>query len=1046
MGRGRSATKVTAKGRPVAVPVASRARPGVAGMVLLAIFLALGAAPAHGLGQRESPYDTVDALIEQQRYDEALILLTELIRTRPDDFDAIQKRISSIMERRLQYARTAEEVVDVVINDPENQARKLALIEELKGIERSPNPIIRTTLANIEKTALFTENRAAFDRAMAEGRALIEAERYVDAARRYAAAYGLYREQFYEAGYDTLTVNAVQDWVDSAVAAIDRAAAMGTRTEDAVAALIRAFAGSDLKAIDSAWPAAETAIRAAASIRDDAADAGRSLRRQFDLLSTTASDLTDDSWLPFAWRLTLGRPEAAWLEGVVGAFDSRVSRTLRELQTAAMAMLAADGAATDAVWDASEPAEAAARYRALAELADRAADAVGLWSAVAANDLDAGESGFGAAALAVAAPDWFAALHRRDSALSAARAAEARGRALAVAREADAWATADDGSAELSAALSAYGAFRASLAAELGVFDGEFDASFARAEELVRRSGLGFDSGEAGSVQGTLDARLLAARDELRSMAASVAAYAARRERDEFDRRLAAAVSLYETSKPLVDGVAEEATGFLARYPTRAEPTLVDAETAIRALRAAAADYLARWAREPDFIGGAAEILLQLEAVRALDRSAQAALERAQTALASARDLKLRALSAKAEGDRRLAEARAALARDDFDGARERLEQAGERYRASLSFENDSTLKAASEASLDRLGKDIVASEDARVVEQTRTLITRARDAYYAGEFERAEQSLLSARVTWSRTRPGRNDEVESWLTIVQTALSIKTGRDIPVTAPLYAEMSQLLSLARRYFEEGSALLDRRDRVGALRAFDQARQKIQEVKVVFPLNQDARVLELRILLAVDPPAGNTRFAQLFTEARAKIAARGDLQAAYTDLLDLQAINPRYTGLAAEIQRVEILLGIRLPPPDPAAVASARALVAQARRIWDSRQVSQFENAVAQLDAAIKLVPSNDPRLGEAARLNDEATALKDRLNTYTGGTVTLSLPTAGAELLQQAIALFTSGSFIEARGRLDRLVAAYPQAARVPNYIDLDSRLAARGY
>lgn len=1030
----------------MAAPVPPRARPGIAGILLFAILLALGTAPAYGLGQREGPYDAVDALIEQQRYDEALVELADLIRARPDDFDAIQRRIRSIMERRLQYARTAEQVVDVVINDPENQARKLALIDELKGIERAPNPIIRTTIADIEKTALFTENRAAFDRAMAEGRALIEAGRYIDAARRYATAYRLYRPQFYEAGYDALTVNAVQGWVDAAGAAIDRAAAIGTRTEDAVAALIRGFANADPRAIASAWPAAESAVRTAASIRDDAADAGRSLRRQFALLKSNSPDLTDDSWLPFAWRLTLGRPEATWLEGIVGAFDARVSRTLRELQTAAMAMLSTSGSAADAAWEATAPEEAAARYRALAELADHAANAVALWSAVAANDLEAGESGFGAAALAVAAPDWFAALHRRDSALSAARAAEARARALAVSREAEAWAAADDGSAELSAALSTYGVFRSSLATELRLVDEEFDASFARAEELVRRSGLGFESGGAESVQGALDARLLAARGELRTMAASVAAFAARRERDEFDRRLAAALALYEASKPLVDGVAEEATGFLARYPSRAEPTLVEAEASIRSLRAAAADYLARWAREPDFIGGAAAVILQLEAVRTLDRSALAALERAQTTLASARDLRLRALSAKTEGDRRLAEARAALARDDFDGARERLEQAGERYRTSLSFENDATLKSASEASLDRLGKDIVAAEDARVVEQTRVLITRARDAYYAGEFDRAEQSLLSARSTWARTRPGRNDEVESWLTIVQTALSIKTGRDIPVTAPLYAEMSQLLSLARRYFEEGSALLDKRDTVGALRAFDQARQKIQEVKVVFPLNQDARVLELRILLLVDPPAGNARFAQLFTEARAKIAARGDLQAAYTDLLDLQAINPRYAGLAAEIQRVEILLGIRLPPPDPAAVASARALVAQARRIWDSRQVSQFENAVAQLDAAIKLVPSNDPRLGEAARLNDEATALKDRLNTYTGGTVTLSLPTAGAELLQQAIALFTSGSFIEARGRLERLLAAYPQAARVPNYIDLDSRLTARGY
>ena len=41
----------------------------------------------------------------------------------------------------------------------------------------------------------------------------------------------------------------------------------------------------------------------------------------------------------------------------------------------------------------------------------------------------------------------------------------------------------------------------------------------------------------------------------------------------------------------------------------------------------------------------------------------------------------------------------------------------------------------------------------------------------------------------------------------VNSAISMKTGRDIPVSAPQYPEMSQLLNLAYSYFEEGSELI-----------------------------------------------------------------------------------------------------------------------------------------------------------------------------------------------------------------------------------------------
>jgi len=277
--------------------------------------------------------------------------------------------------------------------------------------------------------------------------------------------------------------------------------------------------------------------------------------------------------------------------------------------------------------------------------------------------------------------------------------------------------------------------------------------------------------------------------------------------------------------------------------------------------------------------------------------------------------------------------------------------------------------------------------------------------------------------------------EVEYWLRLVQTALSIKTGRNIPQTAPLYPEMSQLLSLAKKYFQEGKTALEKRDKVSALQSFDEAKKKIQEVKVVFPLNQDARVLELRINQLSDPDAFNREFARLVSAARTKIDARKDLETVYSDLLDLEAIDPKYTGLKALIERLEILLGLRLPPPDPKALAEARALAAAAQKTFDSREVSRFPTAVAQLNRALELDPNNE-----------NASRLKDRILTYVGGTATLVLPSAGETIFNEAVAFFQNGDYLSARIRLTRLYESYPQARKVQKASDLDARLTARGY
>jgi len=247
--------------------------------------------------------------------------------------------------------------------------------------------------------------------------------------------------------------------------------------------------------------------------------------------------------------------------------------------------------------------------------------------------------------------------------------------------------------------------------------------------------------------------------------------------------------------------------------------------------------------------------------------------------------------------------------------------------------------------------------------------------------------------------------------------------------------MSQLLSLAQKYYDDGAKLLNRGDKTSALRSFAQARQKISEVKVIFPLNQTARVLELRIDQLSDAGEFNRKFARLFEEARTKINSGEDLTTAYSDLKDLEAINSRYPGLQALIAQAEIRLGFRQAPADPRAIAEARSLTDAARRIFDSGDVAQFSFARTQVERAILLDPNNTA-----------ASQLKDRIATYIGGDTTIVLNSSAETLYNEAVAFFTGGNYISARARLTRLGDIFPQGRSVQKVADLDSRLSALGY
>ncbi|MDR2109832.1 MAG: hypothetical protein LBP32_00840, partial [Spirochaetaceae bacterium] len=480
----------------------------------------------------------------------------------------------------------------------------------------------------------------------------------------------------------------------------------------------------------------------------------------------------------------------------------------------------------------------------------------------------------------------------------------------------------------------------------------------------------------------------------------------------ELEERLNRRRSEFTEGNSLIEGVERilESTGaYIAKYPLEGLAVLSRMEGEITADIESGGVLLDQYREEdPGVIStpelGALRDDAQSMVDQLLDLQAQglalAALARTQADQAEALRL---------DGDRLFMEASDALARNNFEIARDRLLRSGERYDASLAIEDSASLRAERDARLPRLGAEITRLENELIIREVRQLVTNARTTYFAGNFEDAEEMLVRAQNRWLVTNAENNPEVVYWLTVVRGALALRSGRTIHPTAPLYPEMSQLLSEAKKNYDEGVLLINADRRAEGLVKFAEARQKIQEVKLMFPVNEEAGILELRMDQVTDPASFNASFRQRLDTAIAGTERRS--QEAFADLQNLAAINPRYPGIRAILDRAEIAMGIRPPPPDPGDLAQSSALVSAAQAIINSNIRAQFPVALEQLNRALELNPNNALAMSE-----------KDRVQTMLGGEGTIVLNSAAEGEYKRAVLELQQGNTIVAMAIVQQLL------------------------
>ncbi len=972
----------------------------------------------------------IDALIKQTDYDTALDALSSYIKKYPEDLDAAQRRVDSIMKARSYYTRLANDLLDVMEKEPENAEKKLAIIKELESLEKHPTQEHLAFIKQAKAAAEFTYYRAQFRRIMEEGAKNTRSLKYADAIAVLQSGFYMYRDEFYDENPEAL-----QRQVTQVVAELNAASAnyLSARAawNDAYKNFIQAVESGSYQNATRAWQAFRAQMEAFAAVRNRVLAAAVRLEDIFASLKKQNPELTEASYLSFMSRFAAGIASVSD-SGILGTVDGEWNYMLENSKAAlrkAVRQKFDDYIKAAPVQKALEPSFAPEAYR-LAEAEsfanlslevcalnalrkDKAGQSIGEPTPLYASSMRTAKSFVGGTNASVEnLSDYKAAAAR----LSAVQIPED---SLASARSGDAYAN------ELLSVLQSLERTQSRARANLSEV---WFLDYKKALETPAATASANTTANAPAATGkVLDFKnILDYYQGVNSLAESSCVAAAdglwKSLGDHSERAVDMISGNYQ------DLYAEAESLLQSHYPAEAAQKVVSVQETLSSDRRLLALMRSRLMGNPQKTVGAVQKIDA--ALASLDQwSAQGV-----AISAKARQETVLAQSALNQAEEIYRRAESGFRSENFTRARSDLQRARELYNESLGHQESQSLRERSDKNLADLGQRINDAENKIIVSEVRVLKTRAKNDYYAGNFESAENLLNRAESRWAVTNVEEDEEIKNLKLLVENALSMKTGREIKPTAPLYPEMSQILSNAHQYFDQGAALIKAGNREEALVVLGEAKKKLQELQLVYPLNQEAALLTLRIDELVDPQQFNETFARRVQNARQSAKVPATQQQGYSDLLDLAEIRPNYPGLSKAIYDVEIELGIRQKPVDQAALRRSASLTQEAQRLYSGARGNEevLRQALSRLDQAIALNPNND-----------NAITLKDRIQIAVGGKAAVVLSSADEASYNQAIQELRNNNVVGAYTIVERLLQT-PANRRSSKILDLQKQVQAR--
>ncbi len=981
----------------------------------------------------------VDRLIEERRINEALALAEKYIQENPRDFDNAQKRVAEIFKLRDDYKAKADELVRIIVEEPLNDRLKLDIIEELENMEQNPNAEEKEFIARVKSSAQFTYFRALYEQIVAEGTALYEEQEYAAAVTRFNDGFVLYYEDFFESGFDEALVAEADDRVDIVQATYPEYSLLQTDFASIFDQFNQYLVSNNVAGALGEYENVVQVLEEYAQLRNTNILAGFYFEEQTQILQDQDASLTDAFFLPFAFRLLLGRGDETEAN-IVKIMDAQWNNMYAETQTNLATMIEYYSSILNEDLAEKTLSQLVANTTSLTSQID-------LLNSI----LTMGGDFLSQYELLNATSTTFAinphveyqnVLNYNTSLMAKTSTLLEYGNAFTAQTQSLAsYVAPASPDSIIRNANQEYSTFLITSSETTESY--AQDASTEVSELEIEEGLMGTQSLLFTEMENILYPSLVELSQTLETHFDTLVtenyaqALIARETLSDFLEQGSSIIQLeYEVPyTQAVLAVNEDLDITVQSDPEYAletlEVLLSTIEQDIVALQGEY-DFLSN-VPENTAIGVQASLVYAEDQANILDDITylQDISEISNEYIILAEQRLRFAQQAQNEGDLRVSQARDYLDQENFTESRASLQRARTQYNEALSYQYSEALQTETDEELAALGAEISFIENEIVVRNVRNFITNSRESYYNSDFLQAESLILQAESQWALTNVQENPEIIALKALIGNALSITTGRSIPATDPLYPEMSQTLNVAYQHFGNAESLLDRNNRDAALAELELARNKIRDVQVLYPFHQEASLLALQIDQLIDPVAFAEQFEQKFEQAQEDYLDPATSARAYIDLLDLFEINPDYPGLEDFIYIVELELGIILPPPDYAAIARAESLTQDAEDIYDSgaRDEISLNNALALLNEAIELDAQNQ-----------DALILLDRINTSLGGAAVIVLSSQAENLYQQAVQELANGNTITAAALVTQLMQL-PGVENSSKIIDLQRRV-----
>lgn len=972
-------------------------------VLIIAIFL-LGIVvfPVQGGGSQEDPIEQAEKLIEEQKYNDAILILSEVVQNDPRRLDEVEGLMENIRKAREIYNSKYAELIELYNQEELNLDRAYEIFKELEELDKSPNKATVESFEKAKATAVFLYNERRFEQIMAQALVQINEGSYWEAVDTYLTGFDIYLDEYQQKEYGNIISQAVTQAKQAILSNTEQFGEIKTTFLDSIDAETALIDRGNPEGISQLEQDGAQALLLLASQQQSIFESQLILRRQNQLIQEGGEE--EEFHLSFLELLIKGRKSSDEREGILSAMGilwessaTEIARVLDQQYQNSLTQAKSDLSAGR--WE-----EAANALAKAGQYADLGIQRVNLWSTQLFAEGDLGIAQAGVALVKEKAPEFYAYNAR-------VKYTDSYEEFLSSLRE----------SREIIARLPEEESIetiltqRESIQENTRVFTQALEEWKSIQAEYQNLSGEAPNPEEALTISSTMISELEdyvreGRTGEVKSVAriAAISYSPLYTDFQEERARVSQGIQFIQgVERPLSE--EEDAEVVLEKYPLRGKELLQAARENLRELSGEVREVVTTLEEEPQSIRETDRVTEKINEGEQLINSIENILGDVPNLVAEADELIFMANRYREEGYLRLREAEQALDQGNFDLAREKLSDAGDNFVTSLTYREDPDFREETDERMQILSRSITETENQLVIAEVRQLINQGRDFYTQGDFRRAENSLVQAQSRWKTTNVEPNEEVEYWLRLTRTALSVRTGREIAETDPLYPEMRQFLNLAREDFLIGKRLIEEGNKRDALERFESAEEKLLYVLIPFPINQEASVLSLRIEQYRDRDNFNILFRNKFEAAKAKISSQP--RQAYIEMKDLQQIEPNFPGLSQAIYDVEIALGIRVPPPDPAKRLEAQRLYDRAFEIVQSNVRSQFPIALEYLNEAFKLDPQNE-----------NVIRLKDRIQSDTGGTSRVVLSSEAQRLYRLAEEKFIAQSYYEALRIVNRLL------------------------